>query len=272
MTGQGKKRGRPRSAFTEANGTTMQSLDRALSVLTTLARMGQAPLTDIALGLGIPIATTHRILSTLEQKGFVAFEEASQTWSVGIESYRVGSAFLQRNNLFDVARPILRQLMEVTRETANLAVPDGFEVVFIGQVETTQPIRAFFNPGVRTAMHASGAGKAILSSWDDSKLKRMMASNGLASFTDATITAPSLMLEELEKIRRIGWSYDYEERYEGMACVGAAIFGPRGDAVAGISVSGPASRFKPAAANAFGQQVLTAAAEITTAIGGRAPN
>jgi len=268
---QRKQRGRPRSKFTDTGGTTMQSLDRALGVLTTLSRYRQTALTDLAHGLGIPVATTHRILATLQKKGFVTFDEAEQTWSIGIEAFRTGSAFLRRNNLFDVSLPILRNLMEATGETANLAVHDGFEVVFIGQVETNQPIRAFFNPGVRTSMHASGVGKAILATWDQAKLSRQVDTHGLASFTNATITAPAALDGALEKIRRVGWSFDAEERYVGMSCVGAAIYDARSEAIAGISVSGPSTRLSPDAAALFGQSVLDAANRITAHIGGVRP-
>ena len=271
MDTQRKQRGRPRSKFTDTGGATMQSLDRALGVLTNLSRYGHTALTDLAQGLGIPVATTHRILATLQKNGFVSFDEADQTWSIGIEAYRTGSAFLRRNNLFDVSRPILRTLMETTGETANLAVPDGFEVVFIGQVETSQPIRAFFNPGVRTSMHASGVGKAILATWDAAFLSRMVAAHGLASYTNATITSPAALDGALEKIRRVGWSFDAEERYGGMSCIGAAIYNARSEAIAGISVSGPSTRFSPDAASLFGQSVKQAANQITAQIGGIQP-
>ena len=271
MDSQRKQRGRPRSKFTDNSGATMQSLDRALGVLTSLSSYGQTALTDLAHGLGIPVATTHRILTTMQKNGFVAFDEADQTWSIGIEAYRTGSAFLRRNNLFDVSRPILRRLMENTGETANLAVPDGFEVIFIGQVETSQPIRAFFNPGVRTSMHASGVGKAILATWDEPVLTRMVATHGLASYTNATITTAAALDGALEKIRRTGWSFDAEERYGGMSCIGAAIYNARSEAIAGISVSGPSTRFSDDAARLFGQSVLEAADQITAQIGGVKP-
>lgn len=76
---QRKQRGRPRSKFTDSDGATMQSLDRALKVLASLTRHGQTALTDLAHGLGNPIATTHRILTTMQKNGFVSFDEVDQT-------------------------------------------------------------------------------------------------------------------------------------------------------------------------------------------------
>ena len=75
---------------------------------------------------------------------------------------RVGSVFLKNKGLTEIGLTAMRKLVEATDETANLAIPDGHQVVFVGQIETGKLIRAFFPPGTRTPMHASGTGKAIL--------------------------------------------------------------------------------------------------------------
>ena len=120
-------------------------------------------------------------------------------------------------------------------------------------------------------MHASGVGKAILATWDEPVLTRMVATHGLASYTNATITTAAALDGALEKIRRTGWSFDAEERYGGMSCIGAAIYNARSEAIAGISVSGPSTRFSDDAARLFGQSVLEAADQITAQIGGVKP-
>jgi IclR family acetate operon transcriptional repressor len=116
---QTRSRGRPKSAFTEPTTSTMQALDRALAVLTHLAQSEGATLSDISAALAIPAPTTHRILTTLQGRGYAAMNEASQTWSVGIEAYRTGASYLKRTNLLDVSRPVMRRLMEMTGETAK---------------------------------------------------------------------------------------------------------------------------------------------------------
>ncbi|MBI1416420.1 MAG: helix-turn-helix domain-containing protein [Limimaricola sp.] len=267
-----KPRGRPRLTFSESSAGTMQALDRALIVLSALARAGHASLTDLSLAVGVPAPTTHRILTTLQKQGYAAFDEATQHWMVGLEAYRTGTAYLARTSLQEVGRPVMRRLMEATGETANLAVPDtsgtGAEVVFVGQVETPNPIRAFFAPGTRTAMHASGTGKAILATLDEARVRRMLERAGLPRFTPATLTEPAAFFADMAETRARGWSFDREERYLGMCCIGAAIFDARGEAVAGISISGPTSRFDPTRIAGFGEAVRDAARTITEGIGG----
>jgi IclR family acetate operon transcriptional repressor len=269
MTQTKRPRGRPKSQFTESSAGTLQSLDRALSVLTTVARQEGVNLTDLSLSLGIPTATTHRILTTLQKRDFVRFDEERQDWTIGIEAYRTGVAYLKRTNLSDAGRPVMRRLMEQTGETANLAVPDGAEVVFIGQVETGNPIRAFFPPGSRTPMHASGTGKAILAALSEERRLALLKGAGLQGFTENTHVTPRALFDDLEQTATRGWSFDRNERYEGMSCIGAAIFNDRGEPCAGVSISGPSSRFSDARLPEFGRAVAQAAAQITHLIAGQ---
>ena len=263
-----KPRGRPRSTYTDISVSKMQSLDRALGVLITLAQNSHMSLTEIALRLDIPTATTHRILTTLQSRGFVDLQEHDQTWTIGIEAYRTGSSYLNQTDLLDVSRPVMRTLMEKTGETVNLAIPDGFDVVFVSQIEASQPIRASFNGGTRTPLHASGIGKAILATWDDDRLARMTQTRALQAYTDETITSPDALNAVLSTIRKTGWAVDAEERYVGMVCIGAAIMDAKCEAIAGISISGPANRFAGARMGTLGELVADAADQICKRIGG----
>lgn len=269
MTQTKRPRGRPKSPFAESSAGTMQALDRALSVLTAVAQHDGISLTDLSRVLDIPTATTHRILTTLQARGFLRFDEERQDWSIGIEAYRTGVAYLKRAGLADMGRPIMRALMEETGETANLAVPDGAEVVFIGQIETPNPIRAFFPPGSRTPMHASGTGKAILAALPEARRARLLPATGLSGFTARTHVSLASLAADLDTIRARGWSFDRDERYEGMSCIGAAIFNDRGEPCAGISISGPSSRFADDRLAGFGNAVAEAARQITARIAGQ---
>lgn len=272
MTTQKRPRGRPKSQFTQSSAATLQSLDRALGALTALARMEAATLTDLSLTLGVPTATVHRILTTLQRRGFVAFDEDRQVWMIGLEAYRVGVTYLKRSRLTEVGRPVMRTLMEQTGETANLAIQDGSEVVFIGQVETSNPIRAFFAPGTRTPMHASGTGKAILSRLPRERVERLLTGPALERFTASTLSTPADLYRDLDATRERGWSFDREERHEGMSCIGSAIFDETGRPGAGISISGPSARFSPDRRDGLGKAVRAAAQEITRLSGGAAPD
>ena len=80
------------------------------------------------------------------------------------------------------------------------------------------------------------------------------------------------LLAELAAIRARGFAIDDEERNRGMRCIAAAIFDENGEAVAGLSISGPSGRLDPDRIAALGPEVRAAAERITRAIGGTAPH
>jgi IclR family acetate operon transcriptional repressor len=264
-----KQRGRPRNPVNETGSATVLALDRGLVVLQALAREGFMSLTDLSLKVGVPTSTVHRILITLEKHGFVVISEDTNEWSIGIEAFRVGNAYLDRTNLIEASRKAMRELMEATGETANLAIADGGDVVFISQVESHNPIRAFFRAGTRGHMHASGIGKALLASMVRREVEKILHSKGCPEFTAKTITSPAELFRDLEITRERGWAFDDEERYDGMRCIASCIYNAFGEAVAGISVSGPTVRFPDHSLQMIGPKVNAVARQVTELIGGK---
>ena len=262
-----RARGRPRAFHDKTAQNTIQSLDRAMRILEALSEAGAAPLSGLAGGLGESPATVYRVLVTLQARDIVAFDEASQSWAVGAGAFHIGSAFLRRTGLAEAARPILRALMEETGETANLGIARGAEVLFLAQVETQESLRAFFPPGTLSPLHASGIGKALLAQLEPERLARYLASAALTRFTERTLATRQALAADLEATRARGYALDTEEKAPGMACVAAPVFDALGEAVAGLSVSGPVSRLPAARTAEIGGQVAAAAARLSRRLG-----
>lgn len=264
-------RGRPRKDPSEPATSTAQALDRGLHLLALLADIGRGTLSEVAEAAELAPSTTHRLLTTMQRHGVVELDDDSQHWMVGIETFRIGSVYLKRTNLVEAARETLRGLMEETGETANLGIADDGDVVFVSQVETHNPIRAFFRPGTRGPMHASGIGKALLAEFTKVQVEQIAQNRGLPGFTAKTLTNPTVLFEDLATTRARGWALDDEERHVGMRCIAAPIFNVHAEAVAGVSVSGPTVRLVEEALAQTGATVRRAALAITREIGGRAP-
>jgi IclR family acetate operon transcriptional repressor len=270
VTTEKRGRGRPKAFNANPDQTTVQSLDRALHILDVLAEAEGLSLTELADAAGQSPATVYRVLSTYQRHGFVEVDAARQLWFIGAEAFRIGSAFLRRTSLVERGRPVLRELMTETGETANLAIADGGQVVFVSQVETHEPIRAFFRPGTRSAIHASGIGKAMMAHYAPQRAAALTGGR-LPAFTERTLTDPVALAAELAAVRARGWAMDDEEHTEGMRCIAAAIFNEHGEPVAGLSISGPAARVTRERGTAFGASVRAAADRVTAALGGRPP-
>lgn len=264
MGSEPRKRGRPRGrAQGDGDSGGVRALDRALDILDVIAAGGGLTLSEIAARLGLAPSTVHRVLVTLAARGVAESDGATQTWHVGPTAFRHGSAFMRRSGLVERARPVLRRLMEATGETANLGILQGDAVLFLSQAETHETIRAFFPPGTRSALHASGIGKALLAHMPAPELRRTVGAMVLERFTPMTLAEPQALLDDLARIRARGYSLDNEERTLGMRCIAAPIFDLAGEAAAGISVSGPVLRMSDARLSAICEFVIGAARELS---------
>jgi IclR family transcriptional regulator, acetate operon repressor len=252
-----------------AGGDQVQSLVRALALLNRIAESSDdgATLTDLAQRVGLPASTAHRLLTTLEQERYVRFTHDGRFWSVGVQAFVVGCTFTRTRSLAGVARPHMRHLMEDGGETVNLAVEDEGEAVYLSQVECRQMMRAFARPGTRVPLHCSAVGKAILSAASDKKLSKILHQRGMPRLTVKTITSPSALRAELERVRACGLSIDDEEHAIGLRCIAAPIFDETGDVVAAVSASGPMARIVDERMGQLGALVLEAARAISADMG-----
>lgn len=267
QSGDRRARGRPRDWHDKTDQNTIKSLDRAMAVLQRLSAMGSATLSEIATDLGQSPATVYRILITLEGRGMVEFDTPAQVWAIGAGSYLIGASFLRRTSLVERARPILRSLMASTGETANLGIERNGEVLFVSQVETHSNIRAFFPPGSVSEMHASGIGKALLAFMPTDRRNQVLQGRTLTAYTTHSLTEKSILEQDLETSRARGFAVDRDEKSLGMRCIAAPVYDANGEAVAGISVSGPTSRISDDDIARLGDQVAKAARDLSAAMG-----
>ena len=262
-----RRRGRPKGTGANTPAATIQSLDRALDVLDLLARNTGLTLTELAERLDQSTATMHRVLATLEARQIVEVSPQNQEWYIGATAFKLGSAFLRRSDVVERSRPAMHDLMQATGETSNLGIERNGNVMFVSQVETFETIRAFFPPGTPSPMHASGIGKALLGTFSDTRMYRFLHDHSLEQFTGNTIVSPETLKGDLDKTRARGWAFDNEEKAYGMRCVAAPIIDIHGEAVAGISVSGPVSRMHEDRITEIGKLVRDAAQSVSRALG-----
>ncbi|MCA1439240.1 IclR family transcriptional regulator [Ensifer sp. IC4062] len=268
LTGKGK---RGRKAAENAAPSSVQVLDRSLALLAIVAENDDSTLTSLSERTGMAPSTVHRLLTSLASHGMVMSDGDTGVWTVGLKAFEIGNAFLRFRKLGTISRPFLKQLMEASGETANIGIEEGGDVVFISQVESHAPMRAFFRPGRRGPVHASGIGKAILSTWSDKEIGQLMSGRTLAHFTEKTRDTLPGLLRDIREIRLRGWSIDDEEHTLGMRCVAAPIFNEYGETIAGISISGPSVRITDEKLTILGPMVRETADALTGAMGGRRP-
>jgi len=257
----------------DARSDQVQSLVRALAIINGLAASDEGvTLTEVAQQVGLSPSTAHRLLTTLEQERYVHFDAERRLWSVGVQAFVAGSAFLKTRSLVATARPHMRALMEESEETVNLAVEDQAEAIYLSQVECRQMMRAFARPGGRVPLHCSSVGKALLSAMPDGKLAKILHRQGLSRVTIKTINTTAALRGDLARARERGYAVDDEEHAVGLRCIAAVIFNEAADPVAAVSLSGPMARIPDERIPLLGDLVRRKADAITAQLGGALPD
>lgn len=250
----------------------VQSLTRALRILNTLSDFPHGlTLSDLAHVVGLPTSTAHRLLTTLQNERYVRFENERSAWMIGVQAFQVGSVYARSRDLVAIARPYMRRLMEQSGETANLAIVDRGEVIFLAQVECQKMMRAIAGPGGRGPLHCTGMGKAMLAWMEEKDARALLEANPLQKETPHTISAVEDVMHNLCEIRAAGYAVDDEENAIGLRCAASPVFDEHGYPIAAISVSGPSARVTEARLPALGTAVAEIATEVTSEMGGIAP-
>ncbi|MBU6425430.1 MAG: IclR family transcriptional regulator [Rhodospirillales bacterium] len=263
-----RRRGRPPSSNGEGSSD-IQSLDRAISILEVLAGIDFTSLAEISRRTGLPISTVHRQLQTLEHRGLVGHDIETGLWSVGVGLFRIGSAYLRIRKLPEIARPVLRTLQQATAETINLSKFEDPVIVCVGQAESHASVRAFFRPGSELPLHASAAGKAVLSMLTPERREKLLEGYNYTRFTASTHSDKAALLADVELTAQRGYAVDNEEHSFGMRCVGAAILNEFGEPAGTISVSAPNFRMTDDRIAPFGDAMMEAAKQLTLLYAGR---
>jgi len=217
----------------------VQSVERALDVLEALAEHGgEASLSDIAARTGLPYGTIHRLLRTLLTRGYVR-QESDRRYALGGGLVRLGGVAESMVGVW--AQPYLTQMVQLSGETANLAVLEGDFVVYVAQVPSPRRLRMFAEVGRRVLPHSTAVGKALLAGRADGEALTLLERTGMPRRTPNTITEGRAMLAELDRVRDRGYAMDLGEEELGVHCLAVPVRdGER--VVAALSVSGPADR------------------------------
>lgn len=259
----------PVSKTGHAGTGSVQSLTRAISLLEILSE-GGCRLKDLAARAGLPASTTHRLLTTLEQKRIVRFDREEFLWDIGSNCYSIGAGYLRRKRFVSETSPRIDALARRINATASLGLLEEGKILLVRQTKhlTASPANP---PGSLLPAHATAMGKVLLAAAGPANLGGSSDLGDLARLTDNTICDPASLAEELRSVRQEGFAVDKEESMQGRRCIAAPIHDEFGNCIAALSLTDTSSQLADTAIAQLGFEVAATAAEITLASGGHLP-
>ncbi len=219
----------------------VQAIERTFSVLRRLSA-GAAGITEVATHVGLPKSTVSRLLSTLEGIEIVEQVTPGGPYRLGPGLLEIAATILPGRNIVGAARPHLVELMHSTGEATGLSVLDGFEVHYLDQIESENPVQVRDWTGQRIPAHVVPSGLVLLAAAPAGVVEEFLA-EPLESFTAASVTAPAQIRRRLEEIATAGSCWLYEEYAEGINSVAVPVSDVGGQVIAAVHAHGPAYRF-----------------------------
>lgn len=258
---------RPEAAPRSADS--VQSVGRALNLLDVfLTHRSEVSLTELAVSCGMNKATAHRLLKTLESRGYVQKSLEYQKYSLGVRVFELGAVFQNQLDIRRAAMPEMTSLVEQTGQAAFLCVRDGDHALCLERIEGRHRARIYaLRLGERQPLHCGAAPRALMSGMSDAEVLAYAARTGLPAYTPQTITRAGDLLTNVRGIQTDGYSVSQEDVSLGVAAVGAPVRDHLGHVVASISVSGIASTYTAERIVDLADEIQSAAYRLSCAIG-----
>jgi len=254
-----------RGAAPSQQTPSIQSLDRGLTILEAVAKSGRSvSLGELTELLKIDRSSVFRLAGTLKRRGFLANPAGRKDYVLGPSLWRLAHQYDWSNMLVKVSHEQLENLATETNETAQLAVREGRQALFIDSVVTSHVISISGRAGELTPLHCTAHGKALLADFTLNQLEAVFSSaSPLKRYTKKTVSSIKQLAGLCAETKARGFAVDDEEYVEGIRCVAAPIRAQDGPVVGAIGISAPLARFPDERYNSCGKQVLKTAARIT---------
>jgi IclR family transcriptional regulator, KDG regulon repressor len=251
----------------DPNGYNVRAVERALQILECFDdEHPERGVSDIAQAVDLHKATTHRIMTTLLNFGYLERADDGQKYRLGIRLTELGLKVVRRMDLRREALPFMKQLVQEWDETCDLSIFDSNNVFYVEVLRGGRALTIAAAVGQRLPAHCTASGKLFLSHLSPAELD-VFLSQPLASYTEKTITSPDELRKQLGTIRNQGYAMDYEEVEVGVCAVSAPIYNRQGRMIAAIGSPNPVSRMTPERIQEIAVSLTQAAQEISRRMG-----
>ncbi|OWA35136.1 IclR family transcriptional regulator [Saccharibacillus sp. O16] len=240
---------------------TVRAVERALDILMCFTRNNSLSLTEIAGAVGLHKSTVHRLMTTLEEKGFVSRDASTEKYRLGIKIWELSAHLSNTDDPALLLLPSMERLRDELDETVSLYVRDGRERLRIQAVQSTQAIRRVAPVGARLPLYV-GASSKVLVAFASEREQEYILSDPVWPDTFGR----TAFRDQLRAIRAAGYAISVEEREQGATSVAAPVFDRQGNLAAALSVSGPLARLPVEKLESYAPLLMDRAREMSLMI------
>jgi DNA-binding IclR family transcriptional regulator len=243
-----------------AHGINILLLYDALTPLLTVA--------EISKRLGFGQSKTYRLVRTFVKYDLLQVNPGTAQYSLGSNALRLGLLAQQQFNILVIARPFMKDLSILTKETVLLTAVNGTKGVVLDRVESEEPIRyTLFQPGASIPLHAGASSKVLMAYLREEDWDLIIKKEGLKRYTSNTITNRNKLIAHLREVRKRGHALSDQEVDRDVRAIAAPIFNGLGEAVAGLSITGPVYRINKKKVGQLSRLVIEYAKKISSHLG-----
>ena len=216
---------------------TVRAVERAMDILLCFVDVRELSLTEISIKASLHKSTVHRLLASLEGKGFILRDGATEKYRLGFRLWELSANLIQSDDMGVVLLPEMERLRDQVGETISLYIRDGNERVRVQAVQSNQAIRRVAPVGARMPLYVGASSKVLLAYEDEAVQEYVLNAASVTSELDRIV-----LKQMLEDTFKLGYATSIEEREPGAAAVSVPIFSRDGKLMASLAVSGPANR------------------------------
>ncbi len=216
------------------------SVKKAFAIIRYVAEhQGELTLSELGRKLAMNKTTMFRYLETLESLHLL--EKRGGSWFLGMELFSLGHQVDIQSSIVERVHPLVFSCSRKVNETLSFAGFGNGSALYFDKVESSRGLQMRARLGDRLPFHCTALGKAILSALPDYKCSELISHQILTPFTPRTITDRKNLLQQVEDIRKNGYSLEQEELEPGLSCIGVPLFVKRMNFYGAVSFSGSSS-------------------------------
>lgn len=226
----------------EKSNYVIQSVSHALDVLEQFyGSAEEIGVTELSKRLKLHKNNVFRLLATLEARGYIEQNRATENYRLGLKCLQLGQTFVHQMGFLLQAKSTLEELVKNAKESSFVAIRKGAAIIPLDFLEARSTVRVVSFLGTMLPLHCTAPGKVYLAFDSEEGLTQTLPDR-LERFTDKTVVERRLLLEQIKGVGETGYGLEQGEFMEEVVSVAVPIHDYTRSLVGSLAVTGPAHR------------------------------